>query len=250
VNTVANEFCYVAQPGTKYAYFASDRPGGKGGLDMYVAYPNPARPDATTIVSGRVIDAKTRHPLGAMVTISELRTGKKMASFRSDDLTGEYAVILAAGTSYKVTADAPDHLFYSERFDVPAQMAEDREVTADIELQSTSGTVRLLVYFDFNVATLTDESTAELSEIADLMEGAPLMRVELDGHTDDVGTPEYNLKFSLDRAIAVRDYIVSHGVDGGRLVAKGFGFDRPVAPNDTDEGRTKNRRVEFRIRTD
>ena len=75
----------------------------------------------------------------------------------------------------------------------------------------------------------------------------PSVRIEVSGHTDNTGSPEYNLKLSLNRAKVVADYLIKNGMDPSRIVAKGYGEKQPVAQNDTEEGRALNRRTEFRI---
>lgn len=247
VNSTSNENFYSAQIGTKNATFTSDRSGGKGGMDIYSAVPNPELPNPTTVVTGVVSDFASHAPLGARITISDLKTGKKTSSFRSDDQTGEYAVVLNAGHSYAITAESPNHLFYSDRFDVPAQMDNDRQIAQNIELQPVGGSVRLLVYFDFNKTDLTDESTSELDRVLAMMTDSMEMRIDLAGHTDNVGKKDYNDQLSLNRANAVKTWLVAHGIAEPRITTHGYGMMRPVALNDTEEGRAKNRRVEFHI---
>jgi len=102
------------------------------------------------------------------------------------------------------------------------------------------------VHFEFNSANLTQESYSILDHVAAQLRDNPKVRVEIQGHTDEVGTPEYNQDLSQRRAESVRDYLASKGVKEDRLVPKGYGATRPVATNDTDEGRAKNRRVELK----
>lgn len=102
------------------------------------------------------------------------------------------------------------------------------------------------VHFETNSANLTQESYEILDGVAAKLRDNPKVKVEIQGHTDEVGTPEYNQDLSQRRAETVRDYLVSKGVKEDRLVAKGYGATRPVAPNTTDEGRAKNRRVELK----
>jgi outer membrane protein OmpA-like peptidoglycan-associated protein len=101
------------------------------------------------------------------------------------------------------------------------------------------------VLFDFNKATLQAASDPVLQKVADLLSKDPALKVEVQGHTDNVGGDAYNQTLSEARARAVMDWLVKHGVAAGRLTAKGYGKSRPVADNDSDEGRAKNRRVEI-----
>ncbi len=111
----------------------------------------------------------------------------------------------------------------------------------------TSGIELHNVFFDFDKSTLSPESHSELNYWVDLLKKYPVIKIEIDGHTDSVGTVVYNQKLSLARAQSVKAYLVAHGVKAKQLVPKGFGATRPKAPNDTDEGRQRNRRTEFRF---
>ncbi|MFM7078738.1 MAG: OmpA family protein, partial [Bacteroidota bacterium] len=103
------------------------------------------------------------------------------------------------------------------------------------------------IFYDFDKASLRKESISELDRLTELLKDNPSMRIELSSHTDSKGTDEYNVKLSQMRAQAVVDYLKYRGVNAERLVAKGYGESKPVATNDTDEGRQLNRRTEFSI---
>lgn len=103
------------------------------------------------------------------------------------------------------------------------------------------------INFEFNKATLTPDGRAILDGIAAGLRGQPTMEVEIEGHTDSIGSDAYNLKLSKSRANSVRDYLVSQGVQAARLSAKGLGESVPVSSNKSDEGRAENRRVEFKV---
>jgi hypothetical protein len=103
------------------------------------------------------------------------------------------------------------------------------------------------VYFDFDKSTLRPESKAELDRLVSLLNALPDLKIELSGHTDIKGSASYNKKLSEDRAMAVVQYLVGAGIDSKRLTYMGYGFDQPIATNETDEGRQLNRRTEFRI---
>ena len=103
------------------------------------------------------------------------------------------------------------------------------------------------VFFEFNSADLTESSKVVLDRIAEsLVLDYSDVRVEVGGHTDSSGAASYNLKFSRQRANAVRDYLVDRGVSADRLIAEGFGESRPIADESTPGGAAENRRVELR----
>ncbi len=101
------------------------------------------------------------------------------------------------------------------------------------------------VLFDFDKAVIKPEAYHLLDEVVEIMKKNPGMNVELQGHTDNIGTEEYNMGLSLRRANAVADYLANNGISKDRLTTKGFGFSKPVALNSTEIGRSLNRRVEL-----
>lgn len=103
------------------------------------------------------------------------------------------------------------------------------------------------VNFEFNSDRLTAPAQDSLGQVAAALAGQPDLNVEIDGHTDSVGSPAYNLKLSKKRAESVKAYLISKGVNGSKLYAQGFGKTKPIASNDTEEGRAENRRVEFQV---
>jgi outer membrane protein OmpA-like peptidoglycan-associated protein len=105
-----------------------------------------------------------------------------------------------------------------------------------------------VVQFETGSARLLPESEQLLDEVADAIKRHPEIRkIQVEGHTDSVGGDRYNMRLSNQRATSVRTYLIRQGVEGRRLVAKGFGLTRPIADNDTEDGRFRNRRVEFNI---
>jgi outer membrane protein OmpA-like peptidoglycan-associated protein len=248
INTVSDEYFYTALPNSTTAYFASNRDGGKGGLDIYTATPNPEPPSPVVTMKGVVHDALTNKNLGANVVITDMKTRQRVADLRSDDVSGEYFVTLTAGRSYLVTATRPDYVFYSERIDVPAT-EQGHEVDKDIDLTPVGdlGSTRLLVFFDSDKSVLKDESLADLDRAVEFLQSNSGVKVRIEGHTDDVGDDNYNMQLSNRRAESVRAYLVEQGIDKQRISSIGFGESKPKIRGTTDEIRGQNRRVEMKI---
>ena len=102
------------------------------------------------------------------------------------------------------------------------------------------------IYFDVDKSTLRPDSETALHHILELLKSDPKLAVEIQGHTDNTGTPAHNGPLSEARAASVQKWLVDHGVAGTRLTAKGYGETQPVGDNRTPEGRAKNRRVELK----
>ncbi|MBS1903213.1 MAG: OmpA family protein [Bacteroidetes bacterium] len=200
-----------------------------------------------TTLSGRVTDAESGDPVKANVTVVDLGKNKVVKKTKTDP-DGKYSVDVDGPGKYSVTADADKYLFGSAYYEVDDQ-GRILDGDHDIKLQSsTHGHVRLLVFFDFGKDDLRGESVPELDRAVGIMKANPKMRVEIAGYTDNVGSDAVNRDLSLRRANAVRKYLIDHGIEPGRIIAKGYGAENPIAPNDTDEGRASNRRVEFVVK--
>lgn len=245
INTAADELFYTAMPNSDRAMMC--RITARGDYDIYNVTPNPFPGEPVTLVEGAVRDLSSRAPLGAEITVTDLKSGKRVAQFRSDDATGAYYVTLTAGRTYSITAVAEDHVFHSERYDVPAG-AKGRTLTKDVDLSRIQGgSARLLVFFDLDKSELKSESMPELERVVALMRESPSVRMQFEGHTDDQGTDDYNDGLSQRRADAVRSFVVNAGIDAKRITAKGYGKRRPTATGNTEEVRQQNRRVEMKL---
>jgi OmpA-OmpF porin, OOP family len=124
-------------------------------------------------------------------------------------------------------------------------MKQDIVASELLDKINTDGFVALYINFETGKATIQPDSDPLLDDVAAMLTGAPALQLEVGGHTDNVGTPEANLRLSEDRAKAVAAALAKRGVDASRLTAKGYGPSSPVADNRTEEGRAKNRRVEL-----
>jgi OOP family OmpA-OmpF porin len=103
------------------------------------------------------------------------------------------------------------------------------------------------IYFDFDKTTLKKESFVELNKVVDFLKQNGSVEIEIEGHTDNKGSDDYNANLSQGRSQAVVDYIVSQGIESFRLTAHGYGESKPIDSNDSEAGRANNRRVEFTV---
>lgn len=249
INTVENEGSLIIAADGKTAYYASDRSDSKGGLDIYTfELRNDIRPARTLWVKGKVYDKKTSKGLPSAVELTDLATQEVLSKVQTDE-TGNYLVTLPVGKDYAFNVNRKGYLFYSENFPL-SQKAPDSTYHIDIPLQplETNATIVLKnIFFDTKQYNLKPESTSELDNLFVLMRDNPTIRIQISGHTDNVGKPEDNLVLSDNRAQAVVRYLVGKGINQARLSAKGFGATQPVADNNTEEGRAQNRRTEMKV---
>lgn len=167
----------------------------------------------------------------------------------SEDIGKAYTEIQALSAKYRQSSMEMNDAIYRSKYDWLGQENTDRNIVKDYSLQSiTIGASFELkdIQFDLGKATLRPASMAELNKLVDIMDRSNIA-IELGGHTDNTGDDASNMKLSQDRVNSVMGYLVSKGVDAGRMTAVGYGETAPIASNDTDPGRQKNRRVEVKI---
>ena len=143
----------------------------------------------------------------------------------------------------------PGYPFYSENFQIEKSYTQLSPYLKDIVLQKADvGTVVVLknIFFDFDKSDLQPASFVELDLLVEYLNHNKV-NIEIGGHTDNQGADEYNDRLSEDRARAVYDYLIAHGVAADRLSYRGYGKRNPIADNNTEAGRAANRRTEFKI---
>ena len=211
--------------------------------------PEAVRPMATTYIKGIVYNKKTKAPLAADFVIVDLTTKEEVVSASSDPVDGSFLLTMPGLHQYALSVAKEGYLFYSKNFEMKAASI-DEPYLIDVPLEpievGSSITLRN-VFFETAKWDLKEESTIELDKLVKLMTGNPSMKVCLEGHTDNVGSDASNQKLSENRAKAVYDYLVNHGVEASRLQYKGYGESKPIADNETEEGRALNRRTVFTV---
>lgn len=251
INTYGDENSILVGPSGDVAYFASNRAGGMGGLDLYTfdLYES-ARPGKITYVKGKVYDIRSKAPLGAHFELIDLESGKSVIESDANSGNGEFLVTLPVDKNYALNVSHSGYLFYSANFALKELADKSKPFLMDVPMQpiDTGSVVELKnVFFETAKFDLKPESKAELNKLVNFLNVNKTMKGELSGHTDNVGDKKMNLTLSLNRAKAVYDYLVTNGIDPKRLTYKGYGDTRPKVKNDTDENRAINRRTEFKI---
>lgn len=261
INTKGNENSLLVNATGDVAFFASDRPGGFGGLDIYYfIMPENLRPTKTTYFEGLVYDASTsnRTPIPGRFELIDVETGEQVIEANADQLTGEFMVSLPLDKEYALNVSYPGYAFYSKNFNMKEpEGLEALHMDVPMYPIGTGPSVKLdNVFFDISAATLRKESFAELNKLADFLANNETVKIELGGHTDSRGDADKNQKLSENRAKAVYDYLVSKGIKADRLKYKGYGETVPVYTDETievlpadqqEKAHQANRRTEYKF---
>lgn len=249
INTTGFDAYYTISAAADYAYMVSDR-NSIGASDLVrIKLPQAIKPDPVVLLKGRTLNAKTKEPISADIFFEDLITRKEVGEAISDPKSGSYRIALAKGKNYGIRAEAKGYLSVNENLEL-ASVTEYKEVDRDLLLVpiEVGGTILLNnVFFVQGRAILKPESFPELDRLVAIMNENPSIKIELGGHTDNVGNKAALVKLSEDRVVAVKAYLESKGIKKDRISGKGYGDTQPIAPNDTNENRQRNRRVEFKI---
>jgi OOP family OmpA-OmpF porin len=219
-------------------------------ITCFIGITNSHASDTTRLapVAVFVTDMKGKPSKGEQVLFRSEAT-QKIFSGRSD-VSGRFFTQLPIGDKYFITVKALTDTSKYGVIEIPT-IGPDEEYTEPFAVNVKFEIARSYkldrVYFDFGKATLRPESFPELEELVDFMKNRETIRIEIAGHTDNVGKDADNLKLSQQRAETIRNYVLKKGIQPARITAKGYGATLPIADNSTEEGRQKNRRTEVKI---
>ena len=250
VNTENWDAYFTLDAKGDYAYMVSTKNSyGEEDIFRFKLLSEEAKPEPVVILSGIVYDKKTNFVLGADISYEDLMLNKEMGIARSNPGTGEYKIVLPYGKKYGIIGKKKGYMPESKNIDL-TKIDEYTEIDMDLYLAPIEeGKVILLnnIFFDAGKAILKEESFAELDRLIALMTDNPTMIIELHGHTNKLGNEDALKELSENRVGSVKVYLIEKGISGTRIREKGFGSTKPVADNETLEGRKKNQRVEFKI---
>lgn len=249
INTINDEgTLFIAADGVT-AYYASDRSDSRGSLDIYsFQLRKDIRPFKTLWVKGIVTDKRTLKGIPSTVELIDLATKQTITQVQTDE-NGKYLITLPVGKDYAFNVNRKGYLFYSDNF-LMIDKSPDSTYKKDIALQPIELNANVIlknIFFAVNKFELKAESQVELDKLVQLLNENPLLRIEIGGHTDNVGKPSDNLALSNERAKSVVNYLISKNIDAKRLTAKGFGETKPVTDNNSEDGRALNRRTEMKV---
>jgi outer membrane protein OmpA-like peptidoglycan-associated protein len=254
INTTGEDWGYKISTDGKKAFFSTSVGSGFGQEDLYsVNLPEEVQPEKDVFtIYGKVLDEKG-NPVEATIKWEDVLNDKEVGESKTDAESGDYIVILPTGKYYAYYAVVKG--YYSDIAYLDLTNAEDyKEIKADVNivsienLISTGKAIKLEhIFFDTDKYELKEASYNSLNRLLKfLIENNDIM-LEINAHTDSRGSVEYNIGLSEKRAASVVNYLIEKGIKADMLLSNGFGESQPVADNDTEEGRSLNRRVEFRL---
>jgi outer membrane protein OmpA-like peptidoglycan-associated protein len=256
INGDGDDTGFFVSTDTKTGYFFSYDEGkvrGRGvgrydlyGFDLY----KEARPQQIVLISGSVKDSSGNQVSGANVEVKDIKT--KRSSFATvDSASGNYIAAVKKNQDVILTVKKDDIAFNTKTVkaaELPVGTLEPKEVNLEVREAKAGGNFVIdNINYTTNSAEIQSESMVFLESFANYLIENPKIRIEIQGHTDNVGNANDNEALSTNRAYSVKAALEEFGVKAARIEAKGFGASRPIADNKTESGRAKNRRTEFMI---
>lgn len=249
INHAGSDCWYKISTDGTTAYFSNVEYGQH---DIYtVRLPESVRPTPVATISGRLTDPKGQ-PVTTVLKWEDLETHEQVGQSQTDPTDGSFFIVLPEGKNYGYYIDDDSYFPISNNIDL-----REKSEAVQLEKQITVASFAQMaeehipmplnnLFFATGKADLQPSSLNELARVVDILTKHPY-RVEIGGHTDNVGSDTFNQQLSEQRARAVKNWLVAHGIAANRLSVRGYGKTRPVASNETEEGRRTNRRVEIKI---
>lgn len=243
INTIYNERHYIRAKNSNEAFISSDRADGQGGEDIYkVVILNEEYLDGIRVY-GNVVD-NYGQPVSVDINWSFIIKDQMKTSVVQSNDKGYYNLYLPRIDSVHVQITRSNYQSYSNSI-ILTDDIDEMNYDIMLDLLEEKNYVIENIYFDFDKATLKEESFPSLNQLVETIRSNPDISVCIVGHTDNVGSANYNKDLSERRAKSVYQYLIDNGVDSAMLNYRGEGQENPKVPNDTEENRQLNRRVEF-----
>lgn len=253
INSSEENWGYRIAPNGKDFYYAARETGTTQNDLWYINIPEKFRPDVVVNITGKITDNQGK-PVETKIIWEDLVSGEIIEESQSDPVDGKYFAVLPTGKMYGYYVEDEKYYPQSQNVDLTnTKSKSDQTITNDIvvtsykEMKEQKSAVRLNnLFFDTDKSELLPYSIPELKRVAKILKENNL-RVEIAGHTDNVGDDKYNMGLSMRRAEAVKDFLIHEGCPSSLFEVVGYGESKPNTTNDTEEGRAKNRRVEMRF---
>jgi len=249
INTERDESSLFVNLAGTLALFSSQARDSRGANDLYYFELPPAlRPEKVIYVKGIVKDKDSGRPLASQVEVVDLNSGEVVHNVETFYNDGRFIVSLPAGNSFAFNVNRQGYLLFSENFTIDSNRAASEVYNISLERIKVGGEVVLKnIFYQSNSFALEDRSETELRKLAVFLQKNPSLVIEIQGHTDNVGTKAYNKELSSNRAKTVYNRLMELGVISQQIVYMGYGDSQPIADNDSESGRASNRRTQFRV---
>jgi len=250
INSTFDEIGLIVNTKGDRAFFSSDRLSEKGRDIFEFELYKEARPNPVSYIKGRVFDSENRKKLKAHFELISLESNEIIMQAESDPNTGEFLVCIPTDNDYALNVSKEGYLFYSDNFELKGVYEILDPYLKDVVLNPIKPGEKIIlknIFYTTDSYELIDKSVAELTKLLEFMNNNPGLRIEISGHTDNVGTTEYNKELSDNRAKSVYNYLIAKGINLKRLTYKGYGETQPISTNDTELGKAENRRTEIKI---
>ncbi len=248
INTEADEYRLVIDPLGEKAFFSSEREYKNQHDIYYFELPEHLKPTPTIYLRSQIFRTIDYLPINAdIISVINLKTSDTLYFMQN---TQKFTACMPETGEYALNILKKDYLFYSENFIVDKITDSIKFYDFNIYLNPIiiNENVKLKnTFFDTDSYTINPKSYVELNKLAEFLILNPTVEIEIAGHTDNIGTYEYNIELSKKRALAIRDFLISKNISPDRMSAVGYGYTKPLADNQTEEGRKLNRRTEIVI---
>lgn len=251
INTPENEGAFYVSPDFEKGYFEKYVSNNEQSHSEIYEFDMPELLKATNrtlYTKGNVFDFETKKALAAKLELIDLTTGLVVQRVNSDSVNGSYLVVLTEGNEYALHVRSKGYLFYSDNFDYTHGRFDPLKLDIYLRKLSAKQSITLNnIFFDTDKYALKDKSFLELDRLVEDLKTSPSIKVEIGGHTDNVGDMKYNQQLSLNRAKSVYDYLLTKGISSSQLSYKGYGATQAIGDNSTEFGRKENRRIELKV---
>ena len=252
VNTSSWDAYFSITASGDYAYFVSSADTKKGQENIYriplLQDITPELPNPLIAFQGRTFDALTYEPISATVILENTETTRPYRA-TSDELTGNFLYYIPKEKHFELTVKAAGYITFFEDMSLDPYEADDK-IYRNIYLTPIENlqvfTLNNLL-FERSRPVLLEDSYRALEKLVGILIENPNMKIELAGHTDALGSPKAKELLSYKRVERIKEYLMEFGIDRKRIEIVGYGGSRPIAPNDSEENRAKNRRVEIKV---
>ena len=247
INTGDDELSLFISADGKKAFYSVDKNEKVSLYQFSIPTELSDKIDRTHYLKGFVLDQKTQKPLYTTIELVDIQTGEKISKFLSDPITGDYMAILPGDGEYVLYVETPNYFFKSLKFDFSKDDEGKRLDILLTKIEKETKEVLENIFFDSGSAVLRKESDIELKKLKELLQKNASLRVEISGHTDDIGNDITNKELSKKRAMAVVEFLKNQGIVSDRIVAIGYGEAQPKVKNDSEANRQLNRRIELKF---